>query len=297
MSTVSTTATRTASAAVLGMLALSACSLPGLPGGPDLAASDVITLEAQQFMPNGYYGVESVVITQDTISGRYVLPDGTEVFAVEQELGPEERDAVETATQEYLEWEPGVSAQERTDCMDVGETTVEVLGSLTHESHMQDCAQESPLRELTSLARDLQGERVDSLLRPYLDWSVEIRPWDGDGPDGSAPVESYTLRADGFSKGTEIIPQHAPDGWGASLTAWDVPTGPDRYLAPWPVSGPVLWDLNEMLLEGDGLGCDAPTGEIRVLHVIGSRDPELVATRPLCPEQPSAAAAASLREL
>lgn len=290
---------RLGAAALLGALALAltACSPSGPPDGPDLAAGDVITLGEPQVMPDGYYGVESIVITEDTVSGRFVLPDGSEIFSVERELAPEDRESLETAAEAYLEWEPGVSVEERTSCMDIGDTTVEVFGSLTHESSMQDCSQETPLRELTTLAEDTWSEGRGPLVRPFMDWSVEIRPWAGDGPDESATVESYLFRRGIFPDGLQVIAQNAPDGWGTSLTAEDDYAGDERYLAPWALSGPVLSDLNEMLLEPDAPGCDAPTGEIRVIRQLPYDDSEVIATRPLCPGQPSTDVAETLRGL
>ena len=129
-------------------LMLGACAMPSLSrlgGGPDLAATDVITLTHPQTMPDGYYGETTIEIGEHTLTERYVLPDGTEIYSVEQELSAEDRDHLEQATETYLDWEPSVPADERIDCMDAGLQTVEVSGSITHASSMQDCDPGIPL--------------------------------------------------------------------------------------------------------------------------------------------------------
>lgn len=276
-------------------LLLGACSmsdLPGLDTGPDLAAEDLITLTRPMVMPDGYYGEETTVITAETITGRYVLPDGTEIFSVEQELDAEDRELLEQAAEDYLEWEPSVSPEERMDCMDAGMLTVEVSGSLEHESSMQDCAPDSPLRDLTVQTRDTQGERVDQLARPFADWAVEIRPWAGDGPDEAAPVESYDIQGEAFSDGVWVTPENPPDSWGTELTA--ATNDPERFLVPWGRSGPVLAELNRVLLAQDQLGCDAPSGEIRI---VDRGDPDQAWTHPVCSGQPTELLLEELRGL
>ncbi|GAA1312998.1 MAG: hypothetical protein ACTIOA_11425 [Brachybacterium tyrofermentans] len=281
-------------------LMLGACAMPslsGLGGGPDLAATDVITLTHPQTMPDGYYGETTIEIGEHTLTERYVLPDGTEIYSVEQELSAEDRDHLEQATETYLDWEPSVPADERIDCMDAGLQTVEVSGSITHASSMQDCDPESPLRELNVLVRDSQGERVEQLARPAADWTVEFRPWAGDGPDESAPVETYALDGDGFAEGTYITAGNVPDGWGGSLTEQEDPyatTGTARFLAPWSLIGPVLADLNTLLLEHDPSTCEDPSGEVRVRYE-GTQ--ERTWTSQLCPGEPSEALVEELRGL
>lgn len=286
---------RTIALLVGSVLLLSACSTPDLPGlgtGRDLAAEDTITLTQPMVMPDGYYGEETTVIAADTIIGRYALPDGTEIFSVEQELDAQGRDLLEQAVERYLEWEPSVPAEERMDCMDAGMLTVEVSGSLEHASTMQDCDPDSPLRDLTVQARDTQGERVDQLARPFTDWAVEIRPWAGDGPEESAPVESYAMQGEAFSDGVWVTPANPPDGWGADLAA--ASNDPERFLVPWASSGPALAELNRLLLAQDQLGCDAPNGEIRIIDEV---DPDESWTYRVCPGQPSELLVEELRGL
>lgn len=286
-------ARRTLVVALLALLPLSlgACSALDLRGGPELTGSDVIVLTHPQRMPDGYFGEEIVMITEDTISSRYVLPDGSELYDVEQELAPADRERLVEATEEYLAWEPSVPEEDRIECIDAPVQTVEVYGSLTHTSSMQDCTPETPLRELNIVASDVEGELIGALARPFHDWTVEVRPWADGGPDESAPVESYTVTGDGIVGGMVMSSQNAPEGWADSFEAIENPYDPTaapRLIVPWDVSGPVLSDLDRVLLTDTVPTCDEPAGEIRALRLHQYEEPTVAATRPLCPGEPAA---------
>lgn len=167
-------------------LALGACTLPRLPGrdGSDLAGDDVITLSQDSAGVFGYFGSSSTEVTADTVTERFVLPNDVEIFAVAEEITPEHRATVEEDAEAYLAWERTLSDEDLPVCADIPPLTVDISGSTTHESTVQDCMQESPLRVLDRSVRSAQSELPGQLARPTGDWTIEIRPWGEGSPLG-----------------------------------------------------------------------------------------------------------------
>lgn len=273
-------------------LALGACTLPRSPGqdGPDLAGDDVLTLTHTAAGMFGYFGASYTEVGADTITQTFVLPDQTEIFSVTEEISAGDRAHIEDSAEEYLDWERTLSEKERTPCTDVPSTGVEISGSITHESSVQDCMDESPLQVLEGSVRSAQSELPGQLARPTADWTIEIRPWGEDGPDESAPVERYRLTAAQHEIGMGITAQNAPSGWGEGL---EPDTGDGAPLG-WGTTGTVLIELNAFLLGQDQLGCGDQTGEIRVIQ---EGMPATTWTYRLCPGQQSEVLADVLRGL
>lgn len=285
---------RTGAAALLAALtlALSACTIPRLPGqdGPDLAGDDVLTLTHTAAGMFGFFGTSSTEVGADTVTQSFVLPNETVIFSVTEEITAEDRERIEESAEEYLDWERTLSDEERTPCTDIPSTGVEISGSITHESSVQDCTGESPLRALERSVRSAQSALPGQLARPTADWTVEIRPWGEDGPDESAPVERYRLSAAQHEIGMGITAQNTPPGWGETL---EPDTGDGAPLG-WDTTGTLLIELNDFLLGQDQLGCGDQTGEIRVTH---EGTPAMTWTYRLCPGQQSEALADALRAL
>lgn len=245
-------------------LALSACTLPRLPwqDGPDLGSGDVIAVTRTSAGIFGYFGSSRTEVAQETIRQTYRLPNGTEIFSLTEEITPGDRGRIEDAAADYLDWERTLSERQRTPCTDVPATGIEISGSVTHESSVQDCGEETPLRLLVQSVRTAQTELPGRLARPTGDWTVEIRPWAEDGPDETAPVERYRLSAAQHEIGMGITAQNAPSGWGEVL---EPDTGEGSPLG-WDGTGTVLIGINDFLLAQRHMSCRDPIGEIRVIH-------------------------------
>ena len=292
-----TRGTRTGRAGMLALLGaltlvLGACSLPHLPGrsGPDLASQDVITLSRANAGIMGYFGEWTTEVAADTITMTYQLPNDAVISTVTEELSPAHREAIVQATEEYVAWEKTLSERERTPCTDIPSTTVTISGSLTHDSSVQDCEGETPLRTLTSVVRDAQSPRSREVARPTHDWTIEIRPWSGEGPDESADVERYHLSAAEPEEGMAIEAENAPAGWGAGLAEDEGDGAP----LGWDATGTVLIVLNDFLQGQDQLGCGDPVGEIRAIQ---HDTPSQTWAYRLCPGQQSEALVDVLRGL
>lgn len=285
---------RTGAAALLAALtlALGACTLPGLPGqdGSELDGQDVITLTRPSAGMFGFFGTSSTEVGGATVRQTFQLPNGAEIFSVTEEISDGDRGRIEEAAAEYLDWERTLSDAERHPCTDMPSTGIEISGSITHEASVQDCQNETPLRLLEHSVRDAQSELPGQLARPTGDWTVEIRPWAGDGPDESVPVERYRLSAAQHEIGMGITAQNPPSGWGEDLEA---DTGEGSPLG-WDTTGTVLVGINDFLLGQGRLGCGDPSGEIRVIH---EGTPSTTWAYRLCPGQRSAALAELLRGL
>lgn len=274
------------------LLPLGACSPPSLPGlgGTDLAENDVITLTHPSAGMFGYYGDAFTTVEANAVTTSYVLPDGTEIFSLTDEIDSRERERIEDSAERYLAWEKDRSDDDRTVCTDIPSTTVEVSGSITHESVVLDCGDAHPLQDLEGAVGDARSSLAGRLARPAADWSVEIRSWAGGGPNESAPVERYRLLAAEHETGMGATAQHAPEGWGADLPE---DTGDGAPLG-WDTTGTVLLELNAFLIGQDQLGCEDPTGEIRVIR---EGTPSLTWTSRLCAGQQSEVLAEVLRGL
>lgn len=277
-------------------LILGACSLPQLPGrgGPDLTAQDVITLTRASAGMTGFFGVGTTEIAANTITMRYQLPNDVEISAVTQELSAEHRESIETAAQEYVAWERTLSEREHTPCTDIPSTGVTISGSFTHDSSVQDCDDDSPLRTLKGAVRDAQSPRSLEVARPVDEWTIEIRPWVGDGPDEDGTVERYELSAADHETGMGISAQNAPSGWGAGLGEVAEGGGGDGAPLGWDGTGTILVALNDFLQGQDQLGCGDPSGEVRVIE---HGTPSRTWAYRLCPGQQSEALVEVLRAL
>lgn len=292
-----TTARRPGALALLGALtlALSSCSLLPAGDGPELAADDVITIGSSAAGMFGYFGHGSTTVAADTISTRFELPNGAEIYETTDELDPAARDLIEERAGKYVAWEGKLSQKTQNPCTDLPSTGVEITGSITHESSVQDCADDSPLRALKQSVRDAEPELFGQLARPVDDWTIEIRPWTedgpvGGGPDDSAPVERYVLTAAQHEIGMGISAESTPAGWGADLA----PDEGNGAPLGWDTTGLVLIDLNAYLLNQDKLGCVDQTGQIRVTK---QGNPAQTWTHRLCPGQHSEVLAQTLRGL
>ncbi|GAA1312995.1 MAG: hypothetical protein ACTIMA_07595 [Brachybacterium tyrofermentans] len=292
-----TTARRPGALALLGALtlALSSCSLLPAGDGPELADDDVITIGNSAAGMFGYFGHGSTTVAADTISQRYELPNGAEIYETTDELDPEARDLIEVRAGKYVAWEGKLSEKRRAPCTDIAATSVSISGSITHDSDVQDCADDTPLHTLKQSVRDAEPELFGQLAHPIDDWTIEIRPWTeegpaGGGPDESAPIERYELSAAQHEIGMGITAQNAPADWGADLAPEEGNGAP----LGWDNTGLVLTDLNAFLLNQKTLGCGDQTGEIRMTK---HGKPAQTWTYRLCPGQHSEALAQTLRGL
>ena len=275
-------------------LMLGACAMPSLSrlgGGPDLAATDVITLTHPQTMPDGYYGETTIEIGEHTLTERYVLPDGTEIYSVEQELSAEDRDHLEQATETYLDSEPSVPADERIDCMDAGLQTVEVSGSITHASSMQDCDPGIPLARAQRPGPRLPGResRTARSARRRLDGRV---PPLGRGRSGRIrPGRDLRAGRRRLRRGHVHHRRQRPGRLGRIPHRAGGPLRDHRHrtlLAPWSLIGPVLADLNTLLLEHDPSTCEDPSGRgARSLRGHPGADLDLSSCAPASRPRPS----------
>ncbi|MGO1225375.1 MAG: hypothetical protein ACTMII_10840 [Brachybacterium sp.] len=297
--------------ALLGGLAmvLSACTLPPLPGFPgsggggggggsaadsiDLTHDDVITYTSHQMAMEGDFGDEVVEIHRDRVVLRFELPDDSVLFEVETELEPEQRARVEQAAEAYLEWEPTVPDSDRDACTDIGSDIVEISGSITHRSTMQNCQGETPLAALSDEAREAVGRIDEHLARPWQQWTVEIRPWDESlqGADEATPPERYSLDRGWGGEGMLLTATNTPEGWGAEV---DVEQAAEGVLLSWAQTGTVLTAVNEVHLERRSIGCGDPTGEMRIIR---AGEPAALWTHRVCPGDVTEDLATVLRAL
>lgn len=240
----------------------------------DLAPTDEITLSVPAMDPGGSYGEITYVVTEDTLTSSYTLRDDTILYSIPRPLPAADRERFEEITEAYVATAPRDRGPE---CPHGAAGTVEVSGSVTHLSEASPCSADSPMNALFDAANGLRDDDVKQLARPHQWWTVEIRPWEGEGPDESAPVESYSLSPSGHQNEMTIRAENTRLGWGGSLVL-----GPGDRETSLDAGGTaaVLTALNEVLLDGDPARCEDPTGEVRLLD---DGDPELVRTVRLCP--------------
>ena len=242
----------------------------------DLAPTDVITLLVPSTDPGGSYGDYRYEITEDSISSSFTLFDGTVIYAVSAGLSPLQRDYLELATENYVGTDP---ADRGPRCAHSGAITVEISGSISHRSEASSCIASSPMTALHRAVRELRGDAAKLLAEPSQKWTIEIRPWATDGPDDSAPVESYTLRGSGTSDGMTIQGESTPPGWGGTLAPGSGEQGPSLGQQG---TGTVLTALNEVILGEDRAHCESPSAEVRIIQ---HDTPDLVWTTRQCPDQ------------
>lgn len=270
------------------MLALAGCEPPGTGGsGPDLGEDDVVTLVEPHASLDGYFGSTVTEVGKDSMTTRFEMPDGTEIYAATEEMDPWRREEVVEAAQEYIGWRAGI--RDPAPCTDIGSTTVRITGAVEHESEMQDCAPDTPLRALRLTIDDSRGPDAEHRAHPYEDWTIEVRPWSGDGPDESAPVERYLLRRGEFRTLMYMSAENAPAGWGEDL----VPGAEEGERAlDEAATASVMKDLNGFLLGQDQMGCGDPSGEVRVIR---EGIPALQWTYRLCADEHSEVLVGTLR--
>ena len=295
-----TTARRPGALALLGALALalSSCSLcpPGtVLSSPPTTSSPSGSSAAGMF---GYFGHGSTTVAADTISTRFELPNGAEIYETTDELDPAARDLIEERAGKYVAWEGKLSQKTQNPCTDLPSTGVEITGSITHESSVQDCRRRHTSEHAEAIRARCGARAVRAARTPCrrLSWTIEIRPWTedgpvGGGPDDSAPVEDATCSPRPSTRsGWGISAENTPAGWGADLA----PDEGNGAPLGWDTTGLVLIDLNAYLLNQDKLGCGDQTGQIRVTK---QGNPAQTWTHRLRPGQHSEVLAQTLRGL
>lgn len=283
--------TRSLAAAVASVLLLSGCGslLPmSWPlGGGSIASTDVITLSRGSMYGFTPTGSSSVEIDGTTMVHRFALParpseDRVVIYELEHEVTAEDRDRIEELTAEYIDWERTVPEDERDPCTDIPGYTVQVTGSVTHKSSMQDCHGGTPLTALASAIHASAPEKVTYLANPNQAWSIEIAPLEH--ADGR-PVETYTLApVDNPAGGMEITAENPPEGWGQH---WVDGTDPGPHVMDWDLTGEVLTELNLFFTSTDQIHCDHETRVQLTKHTTGDHRPDLTWSYPLCEDQVS----------
>ena len=286
-----TTGRRGAALTAMLALALTGCgiALPGLGGAPELDEQDVITYSRSVSGVYGDLGTRTVEVGPDTLTTRYSMPGGTELFSVEEELAAEDRERIMTATEEYIAWQD--SPGDKAVCADTPSITVQVTGSHEHSSTRDDCPGDEPPGALLSALEEAQSAEVAALAVPGVEWRIDLRPWSGDGPDEDASVERYRLGHGGDGSPMSIEGERAPDGWSDDL---EPAAGEDERLLDEEATAAVLRALNGVLMPDSALDCDAPTGAMTLI-----RDGEPTGTweLPVCAGQESETLVEELRGL
>lgn len=258
-------------------LMLSSCSLLPGRGAPELERSDVITLGTANAGMFGFFGTSTTEVTSTSVSVRYELPDGSELYALDSELDPAARERLEEAAGQYVAWERSLDPGDRTPCTDISATDVMISGSIEHSSSVQDCREDTPLRTLTDLVDEVEPAELADLAHPHDTWSVEITPSSDETEDR---VERWVLLPAEHEVGMLL---EDPDG------------SRDGESLGWGPTGDVLRAMNAVLLaDEDEAGCEEPLGEVALVEQRGS---ERQRTVPLCAGQPAEELAEVLRGL
>lgn len=286
-----TTGRRGAALTAMLALALTGCgiALPGLGGAPELDEQDVITYSRSVSGVYGDLGTRTVEVGPDTLTTRYSMQGGTELFSVEEELAAEDRERIMTATEEYIAWQD--SPGDKAVCADTPSITVQVTGSHEHSSTRDDCPGDEPPGALLSALEEAQSAEVAALAVPGVEWRIELRPWSGDGPEQGARAERYALGHGGNGSPMSIEGERVPEGWGDEL---EPGSDEDELLLDEETTVAVLRALNAVLMPEAPLDCDSPTGAITLI-----RDGEPTGTweLPVCAGQETEALVEELRGL
>lgn len=256
-------------------LMLSACSLLPGRGAPELERSDVLTLGTMNAGMFGFFGTSTTEVTGTSVSVRYELPDGTELYALDTELDPSARERLEEAAGQYVAWERSLSPEDRAPCTDLMSTDVAISGSFAHSSSVQDCHEDTPLRTLTDLVDEVEPDQLAELAHPLNTWSVEVTPSSDEAADRA---ERWVLLPAEHEVGMLL---EEPDG------------SRDGESLGWGPTGDALRAMNAVLL-ADEAGCEEPLGEVALVEQRGS---ERRRTVPLCAGQPAEELAEVLRGL
>lgn len=260
----------------VGALLLAGCvpPLPFLPrGGPDLRGDDTIEVHLSISGMFGYYGDRTDTIGADTFTTRVSLPEGLVIFEDTAPLAEAQRARIETAAEGYIAWEATLSEQEHVPCTDIPSVGIRVTGSIEHDSSVQDCHEDSPLRALTTSVTEAREALIGEIALPTDDWILDVAPAPG-GPDPDAGG-AYELTLAESQQGMDLL---GPDGTARSLD--------------WEGTAPVLRGINDVLLHEDEIGCADAAGELTMTR---AGDPSLSWTVPICPGQPPEALVEALQ--
>lgn len=283
-------ARRAALLAGAAALALSGCGIANTAFPVSLADEDVITVARSDAGIFGYYGGRTMEVAATTITTRYTLPDGTELYEVTDELEPLQRERVVDAAETYLEWERFAGDQGL--CTDIPNTTVKVSGSRTHESSYQECDLDV-LTDLRRTVEDSRGRVTRDLARPTQEWTVEIQPLTAEGEPvaDAGAAERYAFQPGYYPDLAMVQAEGAPEGWGADLAPG--PEEGQRVLEAADVAT-ALQGINGVLLGQDRIGCRDATAEITLTR---TGKPSTVWEFPVCPDQTPEELVAALRGL
>ena len=286
-----TTGRRGAALTAALALVLTGCgvALPGLGGAPELDEQDVITYSRSVLGVYGGRGTVTFEVGPDSLTSRYTMPRGTELYAVEEELAAEDRERILTAAEEYISWQR--SRGDETVCTDSPQVTVQVAGSHEHSSTVDDCSRSEPPHALRSALEEAQGTEVAALAAPGVEWRIELRPWSDDGPEQGARAERYALGHGGDGSPMSIEGERVPEGWGDEL---EPGSDEDELLLDEETTVAVLRALNAVLMPEAPLDCDSPT---RAITLIRDGEPTGTWELPVCAGQETEALVEELRGL
>lgn len=196
--------------AVLLALVLVGCVL----ARPQLEPGDVITVTQPNFTLEGAFGEETVQVDGRTVTVSYRVPaDVPPIYDVEFLISPAERDHLEDLTAAYIASADAPGSSRTNVCTDTALDTVQVSGSIDHESEMMNCRPDTPLRRLLTALGEITAPETEELARPDQDWTIEVMPLAPGSLVGSAE-ERYHLFP-GRSRPPAGSPPRAPRRAGA----------------------------------------------------------------------------------
>lgn len=273
--------------AVLLALVLVGCVL----ARPQLEAGDVITVTQPNFTLEGAFGEETVRIEGRTVTVSYRVPaDVPPIYDVEFLISPAERHHLEELTAAYIAYADSPGSARADECTDTALDTVQVSGSIEHESEMMNCRPDTPLQRLLTALGEITAPVTEELARPSQDWTIEVMPLEPGSLVGSAE-ERYHLFPGEISTPEWVTAECAPEGWGES----QAPGFREREIElDGEASAAVLTALNQVQLD-EQPDCTDAAQELRLTRT--GREKATTWTYPLCPEGPTAALLAELRGL